>query len=71
MAVRFDRPLEGQYATSLWLPCSLWTQAGTNRSLKALAASLRLRRAGCARRQLQPMRKWLACVRLRSCAPAA
>ncbi len=35
MAVRFDRPLEGQYATSLWLPRSLSPQAGTKHSLKA------------------------------------
>ncbi len=34
MAVRFDRPLDGQYAASLWLPCSLSTQAGAKRSLK-------------------------------------
>jgi hypothetical protein len=34
LAVRFDRPLEGQYASSLWLPCSLSTQAGAKRSLK-------------------------------------
>ena len=35
LAVRFDRPLESQHATALWLPCSLSTQAGTKHSLKA------------------------------------
>jgi hypothetical protein len=38
LAVRFDRPLEGQYAAPLWLPRSLSPQAGTNHSLKAPAA---------------------------------
>jgi hypothetical protein len=59
MAVRFDRPLEGQHATSLWLSSSLSTQAGAKHSLKAPAASLRPPHAACARGQLQPMRKWL------------
>ena len=35
LAIRFDRPLEGQHATALWLPCSFSIQAGTKHSLKA------------------------------------
>jgi len=35
LAIRFDRPLKGKYAASLWLPCSLSTQAGTKRSLRS------------------------------------
>jgi hypothetical protein len=43
LAVRFDRPFEGQHATSLWLSSPLSTQAGTNHSLKAPAGSPRPR----------------------------
>jgi hypothetical protein len=34
LAIRFDRPLEGQHTTAMWLSSSLSTQAGTKRSLK-------------------------------------
>jgi hypothetical protein len=36
LAVRFDRPFNGQHASPLWLPRSLSPQAGTKHSLKSL-----------------------------------
>jgi hypothetical protein len=43
MAIRFDRPLEGQYSSSLWLPCSLSTQAGRKHFLNVARLYLRVK----------------------------